>query len=177
MTTPDQAETPTVSLFAKTRWPLIAVALLGGHVVLMMTAVVLGLTIPGATAPLDGFKDRVAWDDYQQQRTESENLGWALVAEVAPEATVTGDRVMRVQVADASGSPLAGGELLVRLYHYAHADEPIERQATLDATGEFSATLPLRQQGLWRVEAMAVRSGDRFLTEQDLWVHAAEARR
>lgn len=50
------------SFFQSIRWPLVVVALLGGHVTLMMVAVTLSLASPSPTVTDDAYREAVEWD-------------------------------------------------------------------------------------------------------------------
>ena len=154
-------------------WPVLVALLLGGHVFVVTGALLLSSTlIPGASTAPAGYAEALAWDDLQAARRDSERIGWTLEILPSSAQTLEGERRIDFVLRDASGAPIDDADLSVTLYHHSRPNQPLEVRLS---EGPYLATLPLRREGTWRIEAVAERGGDRFLVESDVWV--ARARR
>lgn len=162
------------SFFQQIRWPIVVVALLLGHIVLMMVGLVAALAIPDAFVPPGGYETAIAWDDRQAERQASIALGWTLHANPSPTTELNGDRTVKFTLADRNGQPVDGANLVVRLFHHARSGDQFERSLEQSAAGTYEALLPMRREGLWRLQAAATRGDDRFVVETDFWVGAKE---
>ncbi len=158
------------TFFQRVRWPLFLVALLGGHMLIMMVGLALALSSPSAIVTPVGFEDALAWDTLQADRQASKDLGWKFVASPSVLTELNGDRRISFDLKDAEGLPVEGARLRVRLYHYAHADEAIDQELLPSSPGLYTAKLPMRRTGSWRLIANVTRGDERFLSESDLWI-------
>lgn len=163
--------TPAEPTFTqRVRWPIFLVALLFGHMLIMMIGVTWALSMPSAiVTPID-FEDALAWDDLQADRRSSEKLGWKFTATPSVMTEINGDRRVVFELKDSDGLPIQNARLRVRLYHYAHANEAIDQDLLATAPGHYEAKLPMRRSGSWRLIANVTRDDERFLSESDLWI-------
>jgi len=71
---PNATNPPT--FFQSIRWPAIVVALLGGHVTLMMVAMTLSLAAPSPSVSESSYRDAIEWDSRRSSpTTESKRPG------------------------------------------------------------------------------------------------------
>lgn len=155
------------------RWPAIVALLLAGHVTLLVGAATLAFTIPGAIVAPNGYERALEWDRLQADRRASDALGWSLTATVGPADGPLGwQRDVRLSLVDRAGVPVGDAGVTMRLYHHADAAAVLDRKVVLDADGVWAGELPLRDEGLWRLELSAMRGTDRYVREADLWVGA-----
>lgn len=165
------ADAVEATWFRSVRWPAVVGVLLAGHVTLLVGAAMMAFTIPGAFVAPRGYERALEWDRVQADRRASDALGWSLNATVGPAGGPLGwQRDLELRLADADGQPVAGAGATLRLYHHADAAAVLDRSVVLDDAGVWSAKLPLRKPGLWRLELSAVRGVDRYVREADLWV-------
>ncbi|MEM8864517.1 MAG: FixH family protein [Planctomycetota bacterium] len=155
---------------AKVRWPLVVIGLLGVHVAVMVVGLVAAFAIPGAVVTTTAYDHALRWDELQADRRASEALGWSLSANVSETAEWNGDRSVTFRLVDASGLLVRDAKLHLRIYHHARPGRLIEEQLAETAPGNFTATFPLRRDGLWRFEAVAVAGDNQYLSESDLWI-------
>lgn len=149
-------------------WPVLVVALLGGHVVVVIGALVLSSTlIPGASIAPAGYAEAMAWDELQAARRASDRLGWTLEVVPSNESSLNGESRVDFLLSDALGNLIEDAELSVAMYHHSRPDKTVEARL---ASGPYSVTVPRQREGTWRVEAVAERDADRFLVEADIWV-------
>jgi nitrogen fixation protein FixH len=163
------------SLGSRYGWPVVVVAMLAGHMLLLITAMlVASARIPGAVVAPAGYGEALAWDERQAARRASDRLGWTLDVSPADFVEPTGERRVQLIVRDAAGIPVEGAAVELVMYHYARPDQRIERRLAPGAMpGIFDASLPLRREGQWRLYATATRGDDRLVVETDLWVRGA----
>lgn len=175
--TADKASHPATSdahWLRSARWPALVALLLAGHVTLLVGAATLAFTIPGAVVAPNGYERALEWDRIQADRRASEALGWTLTASVGPAGGPLGwERGCTLSLVDRDGAPVGGAGVTLRLFHHADAAAVLDRKAVLDDAGAWSEKLPLREEGLWRLELSATRGTQRYVREADLWVGAS----
>ena len=158
------------TFFQRVRWPIFLVALLGGHMLIMMIGLASALSMPSSiVTPID-FEDALSWDDLQAARRTSEKLGWKFTATPSVMTELNGDRRVVFELKDSEGLPIENARLRVRLYHYAHADEAIDQELLAVSPGHYEAKLPMRRSGSWRLVANVTRGEEGFLSESNLWI-------
>lgn len=170
------AVTESGTFSQRVRWPVVVVAMLGGHVFLMMVAVIWGLTIPGAFVAPEGYEEGLAWDDRQAERQVSSALGWTLKVFPSVVTQILGDRQVKFELLDRQGKPIENATLNVRMYHHARADQTLQQQISQTSPGLYEASLRMRRPGMWHLHAVATRGADRFVIDEDFWIAPVEKR-
>lgn len=162
------------------QWPALVVALLAGHVLLLMVALLLSSTwIPGASSPPRQLVDELRWDELQELRHSSDHLGWTLAVSPYEETEINGDRRVLFTLLDDQGASITDAELRVAVYHHSRPNQPIKLAFQPDpANDERKALLDINREGSWHVSALALRGTERFFVEADFWVgNSAEGTR
>ena len=157
-------------------WPSVVAALLGGHVLIVLGALVISATMnPAASVAPAGYAEALAWDEQQAARLESDRLGWTLQVTPGDKRDLRGDRLVTFTITDRDGVPVEGADFFITLYHHAHPGNPIAQQVPpSDGSPDYRAKLPLRHSGLWRLSALATHGGARFVSQSDLWIGDAK---
>lgn len=149
------------------KWPLIVVALLAGHAVLMMVAVTLALASPPAGIPDDYYGAALDWDARQAARRTSEALGWRVAIAPSVVTNPLGARRVSIELVDAAGRPVEGASLSARAYHHAKASRVVEQSDWYEAApGVYVAELRMPRAGLWEFALRAQRGPDAFVHDQ-----------
>lgn len=151
------------------RWPLIIVSLLGGHVALMVGAVMIATNDRSFAVTPDYYQRAVNWDREQADRRASEALGWRVAVETSPRVDPLGRRAVAFVLTDARGRAVDGATLDVAYFHHAHA---YDRQKLADLTPDpdaatrFTRRLPMRHAGMWEFRFTAKAGGKTFVATQ-----------
>lgn len=113
-----------------------------------------------ATEP-DYYQKGVDWDTSQAQKRRSDALGWhsELHAGSAAEA---GGALLRVQLSDKLGLPLAGARLRAVAFHNARASQAFDLRFEETAPGSYEAALGGARGGLWELRLSATLRGDSY---------------
>jgi nitrogen fixation protein FixH len=152
------------------RWPLIIVALLGGHVALMLTAAAIAVRDRSFAVVPNYYQSALHWDQQQAERRVSAELGWKVQVEPAAQVDPTGGRAVRFVLRDAGNKPIEGATLSLRYYHHAHASDAAEIRLAREEQGVFSTTLPMRYAGFWQFDVTAEARGRTFTTSLTQYV-------
>lgn len=171
------------------QWPLLvglALAFTVGVNVVMLFAA--GADPNGTVVEPDYYRKAVEWDRTMARRAASAALGWTAAATlgaigVAADAAAAtgasaaaaagagaGARVLRVELRDASGAPIADAEVSATLIHNREASTPIALALRAAGEGRYVATGALAHAGQWEVRVVARRGPDRY--ESSLRVEA-----
>jgi nitrogen fixation protein FixH len=148
-------------VMGKRRWPLIIVALLGGHTLLMLGAVFIATRDPGFSVDPGYYQKSLQWDQRQAMKRASEQLGWR--AEVLPaDAQLDGRRHVRVTLVDRAGAAIPGAKVEARYFHHAHGREAATASFTA-AAGAYQADLRMPWRGVWQFELTATAGGQTYV--------------
>jgi nitrogen fixation protein FixH len=158
------------------RWPIIIIALLGCHVLLMVTVAAIAVRDPSFTVLPNYYQKALNWDEDQARRIESAKLGWSVKVEPATTVSPLGARSIKFLLRDKDGQPVDGATLGVSYYHHAHAGELAEVDLKQVAAGEFEARLPMRQTGFWQFEISATTADHSFSTSLTRFVETEAIR-
>ena len=149
----------------RSKWPLLVVALLAAHVMILVVVVLVATRDPSFAVTPNYYENAVHWDQSQAQRRASEKLGWRLEVAAADEAERDGSRAVTFTLADAAGTPLTGAKLDVTCFHHAHANQPVHLNATTAADGRATQVMPLRRAGFWDFQCLATAADGRTFTQ------------
>lgn len=127
------------------------------QVVICFAAVFFATSDPSHAVVLDYHAKAVAWDQYMAQRRAGEALGWASQLEVAQQADMLGDRVVRLSLQDAQGQPLTDASVELTIFHHARANDTLDAELPEAAPGEYVSQLNMRRPGLWAFEVQVTR--------------------
>lgn len=143
------------------RWGFIVVALLAGHVTLMMTAVTFALRgYSSAGVEPDYYARAVAWDADQQLLRDSESLGWLVT--ITPDIWLDHDgrRKLTVNVRDELGQPIDHADVALVMHHAVYTQRKADATLNHQGNGAYAAKLAGLTPGLWRIDARVVVPGN-----------------
>ena len=156
------------------KWPLLVVALLGGHVLILVAVVMVATRDPSFAVVPNYYENAVAWDQQQAEKRESAKLGWQLKVTPADEVDLLNRRAITFMLTDASGAGVAGASLDVTCFHHSHATRPIRFSATTAADGQVTQWLTVRHAGFWDFACQAVAAdGRKYVETVTLFVNPA----
>lgn len=163
---------PPPATWKQYQWPVIVVAMLSGHALLIVGALaVAAAMIPAAVTAPDGYEAALGWDAQQAARRASDALGWSFVVTPTDAVEVNGDRHVQIVLRDSEGLPVKSATIELTMYHHARPNESIQRQlGPQSVPGVYETVLPMRREGLWRLNAVAQRGDERLLVNRDLWL-------
>ena len=156
----------------RSRWPLLVVAMLAGHVLILVTVVIIATRDPSFAVTPNYYENAVNWDESQAVKRASEKLGWRLEIVAADEADAAGRRAVTFALADATGAPIGNAAIDVNCFHPAPAPRPTRLTATTAADGKATQLLPIRHAGFWDFQCKAVAADGRtFVTTVTQYVN------
>jgi nitrogen fixation protein FixH len=117
------------------------------------------------TVVADPYATAVGFD---QARHHAASLGWKLSLDAG--GLRAGSAPIRFGVADRSGVPLAGAEARLRLSRPGTAWQDRTATARDEGGGRYAADLSFPEPGLWDVEVVVARGGDRLAFERRVQV-------
>jgi nitrogen fixation protein FixH len=137
--------------------------LIGSTVVVNVVMLVVAVSDPSFKVHDDKGGDD-AWTARMDQQRENRRLGWTLTPRVVPPPENGAYTVIELSVTDPEGAAVTGAEVRASAYHKAR---PAERQtiqlAETDA-GRYVVSAELQRIGIWALETLVERGGDRFAT-------------
>ena len=150
-------------------WPAVVIGLIGTNVLIV------GVTVFAATARSGSFAvesdyDRKAlhWDDTAKQIENNLRLGWTVKVDSASEGK------LQVSLTDRQRRALEAATVSVEAFHHAHARDKFIATLTAVAPGEYAATLPIENPGLWEFRFVVTRGPETFTQSVTHLVRAAE---
>ena len=109
------------------------------------------------------YQRGLRWDDEMAQRTRNVELGWHLLATLAPIERGKGAELL-VALNDSAIAPIAGASVTVRALHVARAGQSVDVTLSPAAGGGYRALVPIERPGLWELRFDVHRGADRFTT-------------
>ncbi|QQE10059.1 FixH family protein [Planctomycetota bacterium] len=154
---------------AKWLWAGIIVALLGGHMTIMIFAAYLALSDRSHAVMPNYYEKAVKWDQTKAERKASKELGWKVTYNFT-DPDITGQRNMTVSVIDKDSNPI--DNIIGDVQFFSH------KQAGRQFAAAFQSNQPvsvqLRESGLWtfnlRSSATIGNQNQTFVDEQQLHV-------
>ena len=148
----------------QSKWPLLVMALLGGHVAILVAVVVVATRDPSFAVTPNYYENAVNWDRSQAQKRASAKLGWKLEIVAADEADAKGRRAVTFALTDPTGAAIGNATLTVTCFHHARATEPTRLNMMTAADGRAIQLLPIRHAGFWDFQCNAVAPDGRMFT-------------
>jgi nitrogen fixation protein FixH len=142
-------------------WPVAVAGVLGLTVAGNIWLITIANSDPSFAVEEDYYQRGLRWDDELAQRARNVELGWRLLATLAPIERGRGAE-LRVALNDSGIAPIANASVVVRALHIARAGQPVEVTLTPEAGGGYHAFVPLERPGLWELRFDVHRGTDRF---------------
>ena len=152
-------------------WPAVIVSMLVANMAIVGITVVASRRDEGATIT-PGYDERaLRWNEHRVALDASRALGWRCEANFVRSSDRT---VLRLDLADAAGHPLADLPLAVECFHNARPKHPVIVRLTTDASGSATLDLPQARAGVHtiRIESPATADRARFMLELERFAPA-----
>jgi nitrogen fixation protein FixH len=138
------------------KWPLLVVALLGGHVTILVAIVTVATRDPSFAVMPNYYENAVHWDQSQAALRASAKLGWKLENIPSDTSDALGRRTVTFALADAAGKPVANAKVDVTAFHHSHATTPTQLSFTTGVDGKATPVVSIRHAGFWSFQCTAV---------------------
>lgn len=150
-------------------WPLIVVALLGGHAALIIGAATLAVGGSGRGVVPDYYAQAVDFDAHKADLAASAKLGWTLTLTPGSLIDDQGQRLVSATLVDAQGQPIENASIQLRLIRLVDGQAV---QTTLtqntDRPGTYQGVGDLPAAGWYQADLLAERDGVRFVQRQEI---------
>ncbi len=153
-------------------WPIGIAAVLGATVAANIAFMRVAANDPSMAIEPDYYKKAVAFDSTMSLERASNALGWTAVSTIEPGASGKAARV-RVRLAAADGTPIAGATVRVVAMFNARANDLQSSALQMDPDSSYSAPLDIRFPGEWEVRVDAVRDRAHFIATSRVTVALA----
>lgn len=144
------------------RWPAAIITLLCLHAAAMVAVIVVATRDPSFAVEPNSYDKAVAWDSSHARRHASEQLGWAARIVTEGAADDLGRRLVRCELKDKNGVPVAAATVNVELFHHARAADRVQATLNPEPHGVYSAWVPMKRTGTWEVRVSARRGQEMF---------------
>jgi len=161
---------PQPGRLAAARWPMIIVAFLAGHMLLMAVCVTLAVTGRTQAVESDYYTKATQHDQHRAAQRASDALGWAFAISPAALPDADGRRRVTLELQDAQRQPIDAAAVSVLLFHHAAADEQTTAEAQRFAPGAYELWLPSARPGVWELRTSATRGDQLFLDKREIIV-------
>ncbi|MEM9419965.1 MAG: FixH family protein [Planctomycetota bacterium] len=153
----------------RVRWPLIVVALLGGHATLIITAVTFAVGGSGRGVVSDYYTKAVDFDQHKAELAASAELGWTI--QLTPGSLVDdrGQRLITATLSDRSGQLISDATIHLRLTRLADG-HLVETQfvPNADRLGAYQIAADCPAPGWYQADLVVERDGQRFIQQQEI---------
>ncbi len=158
MAEPSQTSTEPTSTWQAYFWPGFVVALLSGHVLLLLAMVYIAVSDRSFAVEPDYYQQGLHWDDIAAQQRRNAELGWHISIDFGDPAGPLAKRELRCLLTDRDGSPLE--DALIDLIAFPHSRGTQRELVMLEPVGEglYAASMRFQKKGLWEF---------RFVVRQD----------
>lgn len=148
-------------------WGSVVVAFLILQLVIGGLAYNLATGDPSVAVMPDYHERALHWDDELARRKRSNKLGWKSAFQWSDVSQAASGRDFVVDVVDADGNAVAGGQASMRFFHHARGVDVATMKLQERLPGEYVAELPMAKPGLWDVEFSLSRSPDEVYWRQE----------
>ncbi len=107
------------------------------------------------------YEKALRWDETMAQEARNRALGWS-IAVAFDGAPRPGQVELAARVNDRRGHAVEGARVGVEAFHSARASHVLTATLGPEATGRYSAMLPLDRAGLWELRLRVERGGEVF---------------
>jgi len=157
-------------------WPLVVIALLGGHAALIITAVVLAVTGTGRGVVPDYYTHAIGFDAHKADLAASKELGWALTLLPGSLVDDQGHRLIAATLLDRDGEPIADATLEVRFIRLAYGQNITASFASVSGShGRYAATVTMPAAGWYSSDALVTVGETRFVQVEEIQVPGTRA--
>jgi hypothetical protein len=148
------------------RWPLIIVALLAGHVLLMAVACTIAIRDKSFAVVPDYYGKALEWDQQKAEQLASTRLGWHVQVQAGRHIDAQGRRTIGFVVTDSDGKAIEGATLQTVYFHHARADQIQQVTLTADSNDprRFPARLSMAAAGNWEFHFTVAARGQSFVS-------------
>ncbi len=148
---------------------MIIVGLLGGHAVLILSAVTLAVGGTGRGVVPDYYERAVTFDQHKADLAASAELGWQVTIRPGSLVDAEGIRLIVVSLHDAENQPISDAEIALRLTRLADGQvEAMHLHAVEDQPGQYQDVAELPMRGRYTAELLAERDGWRFIEIREI---------
>lgn len=169
------AEGPPTKAQRGRPWAWLPVGLLGGLLGTQLIVLANVLDDPHFSVEPNYYRKSVQWDAQMRQRARGEQLGWKLALEAPARASPAAPQALLVRLRRADGSPLSGADIFAEAFHLAHASTVLSLNLEEAGAGEYQATLPSPQAGLWEFRLRVKVGSELFQAVRRQGLHARGA--
>lgn len=143
-------------------WIGLVVALLSMTVLTYGVGMIIAINDPSFALEEDYEQKAADWDEIQQQRLESKQLGWTADLSVRP-GRIRGEAEVTLELYDKYGKVVRGAIVEIECFHNARASDV--HRARLDIVGDryYGKTMMLRRPGIWEFRLRAVAGEDVYV--------------
>ncbi|MCC9600598.1 FixH family protein [Stieleria sp. JC731] len=150
---------------AKRFWISLVVFLFIIQSVIMGSVIHLAIGDPAFAVVPNYHSAALNWDETRKAELASERLGWEVSLNASDVADQRGMRALEVTVDDTkSQHPIDDLAIKGKLYHHAHADQPVEIELKAVGEGRYLVLAPAGMAGLWQLE-LAIDGGPEPMTK------------
>jgi hypothetical protein len=148
------------------RWPMIVVALLAGHVLLMAIACAIAVRDKTFAVVPDYYGKALEWDRQKAAKFASAKLGWHVEVQAGKRVDPQGRRAVSFVLTDSTGRSIEGASLDATYFHHAHADQVQHVNLTPDSNDprRFTVHLPMAFEGNWEFHFFVNARGQTFVS-------------
>lgn len=141
-------------------WPAVVVGLLSLQVVICTAAYFVATSDPSQVVVSDYHSKALAWDEHRAEQRAAEALGWQHELDIAREADMLGDRIVRLSLLDADGQALTDATVRVQAYHFARANQVVQADLKEVSPGMYVVQMNMRRPGRWAMTFDVTRGDD-----------------
>lgn len=156
-------------------WPGLVVCILGISFTFAGVTMYVAMTDPSFSVEPDYYQKALDWDQTARQRELNEQLAWAAAISVGDAHGPLNLRDLTMTLTDDQGDAIENARVTLHAFHHARRNESLD--ATLEAgdgAGVYSASMPIKRDGLWEFRLVVDHDGRRFTSDQQLWVSGKE---
>ena len=123
----------------------------------------------------DYYQKGLRYDSTMAQERLNTQLGWTVVPVIT--ALPAGGADLRVDVRDATGTPLIGATVTVVATHNVIANVPTTATLADRGNGSYDAHLSLPRAGVWELNFAVLQGGHKFTADEHVEIPQALAQR
>lgn len=158
---------------ASVAWPLAIVSLLALNVLVVAVTVVSANSDPSSSIESNYYEKAVHWDQTAAEAAQSARLGWTCKIRLVGAQSASNPGALDIVLADRNGAPVDGAVVHAEIFHNARAADRTELALSPLASGAYSGAVTAMRPGLWHVNLVVDRAGDRFVLSSDCELLAA----
>jgi nitrogen fixation protein FixH len=143
-------------------WPVLITSLISIHILSVVTMVIVATHDRSFAVEPDYYQKGLHFEQTIEQRRENARLGWTIKLDVGRPQSASNMRDVSCLLCDRDGKPLVDAKIDLVAFAHLRASRTVSRILLPEDEGQYIATVPFNDPGIWEFRLVVTRGKDTF---------------